>query len=320
MRHKEAPDEVTQEPEANELRTASQRAEHLIREAERYAETQRESAERQCSELLKESTQTLNAAKQKARTLVEEAERYAEEIRQSAARPAPAAGGSSRRGKWMVVAPDEVVGRTFSVVRRGYDQAEVDEFLRAVAADYESAVARIELAAGGAMDPERVGKEIKDILLAAHNSAESMKTKAREEAKKLVLAATTDKQRTDKDIDRITRAADEKLVAAKTEADRIESEAKQKASRQARKEIEEAKKYARELRESAESRANDLAAEIKRRKDEQQQLGREMLSRIGKVDGLVQELRAKFEMPDVIDLRDVEDPDERETARDLERA
>lgn len=319
MHHKEGPEKVTENPEAGELRTAGQRAEHLVREAERYAETQRESAEQQCSELLKESTQTLNAAKQRAQTLVEEAERYAEELRKSAARPTAAAGGSNKSGEWMMVAPDEVVGRSFSVVRRGYDQAEVDEFLRAVAADYETAVAKIEHAAGEALDPERIGKEIKDILLAAHNAAERVKTNAREEAEKLVRAAKTNKQRTGKEIERITRAADGKLVAAKTEAERIESEAKQKASRETSKEIEQAKKYARELRESAERRANDLAAEMKRREDEQQQLVQEMLSRIGNVDGLMQKLRAHFEMPDVIDVRDPETSDEREPARDLER-
>ena len=217
----------------------------------------------------------------------------------------------------MTVAPAEVVDKTFSIVRRGYDQAEVDEFLRAVAADYKTAVAKIALAAGEVLDPESIGKEVKDILLAAHNAAERMKAKAREEADELVRAATTNKQSADKEIERITRAAEGKLVAAEAEAERIQLEAQQKTSRETSKEIEQAKKYARELRESGERRANDLAAEVKRREDVQQQLVQEMLSRIGKVDGLMQKLRAQFEMPDGLAFRDPETSDE--SARDLKR-
>jgi len=250
---------------------------------------------------------------------VEEAERYAEEPEESATLPASAAGGSTKSGEWMTVAPAEVVGKTFSIVRRGYEKAEVDEFLRAIADDYETAVAKIALAAGEDLDPESIGKEVKDILLAAHNTAERMKTKARKEAEELVRAATTNKQRADEEIERITRAADGKLVAAKTEAERIESEAQQKASRETSKEIEQAKKYARELLESAERRANDLAAQVKQREDVQRQLAGEMLSKIGKIDGLMQKLREQFEIPDGIVLSDPEPSDEREPARDLER-
>lgn len=249
---------------------------------------------------------------------MEEAERYAEEPPESTTRTTSAVGGSNESGEWMTVAPDEVVGKTFSVVRHGYDQAEVDEFLRVIAGDYETAVAKIELAGREALDPERIGKEVKDILLAAHSAAERVKTKAREEAEKLVRAATTNKQRTDKEIESITRTANEELVAAKTEAERIRSEAQQEASREASREIAQAKKYASELRDSAERRANDLTAETKRREAEQQQLVQEMLSRIGKVDGLMQKLKAHFEMPDATALRDPGTSDERKSARDAE--
>jgi hypothetical protein len=43
-----------------------------------------------------------------------------------------------------------------------------------------------------------------------------------------------------------------------------------------------------------------------------------MLSRIGKVDGLMQKLRAHFEMPDATAFRDPGASDERESARDVE--
>lgn len=217
----------------------------------------------------------------------------------------------------MTVEPDEVAGRTFSVVEGGYDRAEVDEFLRAIAVDYKTAVAKIGLAAGVALDPERIGREIEDILLAARNAAERTKTDALEEADKLVRAATVSKQETDREIEEITRAAEEKIVAATAEAERIEAKAQQNASRKTRKEIEEAKKYARELRESAEHRANEVAAEMKRRDDEQQHLVQEMLSRIGKVDTLMQKLRAHFELPELVDSRDPKSSDERESVRNI---
>lgn len=217
----------------------------------------------------------------------------------------------------MTVEPDEVAGRTFSVVEGGYDRAEVDEFLRAIAVDYKTAVAKIGLAAGVALDPERIGREIEDILLAARNAAERTKTDALEEADKLVRAATVSKQETDREIEEITRAAEEKIVAATAEAERIEAKAQQNASRKTRKEIEEAKKYARELRESAERRANEVAAEMKRRDDEQQHLVQEMLSRIGKVDTLMQKLRAHFELPELVDSRDPKSSDERESVHNI---
>ena len=217
----------------------------------------------------------------------------------------------------MTVEPDEVAGRTFSVVASGYDRAEVDEFLRAIAVDYKTAVAKMGLAAGVALDPERVGSEVEDILLAARNAAERTKTNALEEADRLVRAATINKQATDREIEEITRVADGKIVAATTEAKRIESEAQRNASLKTTKEIEEAKKYARELRESAERRANEVAAELKRRDDEQQHLVQEMLSRIGKVDTLMQKLRAHFEMPDLVNSRDPKSSDERGSVRNM---
>jgi DivIVA domain-containing protein len=223
-------------------------------------------------------------------------------------------------GRWMSVAPEEVAGKTFPVVRRGYDQTEVDEFLREVAADYAATVDRLQRAIEGALDPERVGQEIKDILLAADNTAEKIKTKARAEAESLVHTAAANKRRTDEEIEKINRAADEKIAAAKIEAERIESEAKQKVVHETRKEIEQAKQYASELRKSAERRANDLIAETKRRNEEQQRLEQEMLTRLGKINGLVQKLKAHLETPDVIDFGDPAASDEQESARDLERA
>ena len=237
-------------------------------------------------------------------------------IRESAL-PTSATVGTNKDGEWMTVAPDEVAGRTFSVVEGGYDRAEVDEFLNAIAVDYKTAVVKIGLAAGVALDPERIGREIEDILVAARNAAERTKANALEEADKLVRAATVNKQETDREVEEITRATKERLVAATTEAERIEAEAQQNASRKSSKEIEHAEKYARELRESAESRANEVAAEMKRRDEEQQLLVEEMLSRIGKVDTLMQRLKAHFELPDLVDSRDPKSSDKRESARDI---
>ncbi len=81
----------------------------------------------------------------------------------------------------MVLLPDEITNKDFStVLGRGYDRREVDDFLTRVAASYKGAIEKIALVATGNQSTEDFSDEVELILRPARESAEEIVREAAE--------------------------------------------------------------------------------------------------------------------------------------------
>jgi DivIVA domain-containing protein len=156
-----------------------------------------------------------------------------------------------------MVTPDEIENRVFSLVRRGYDPAEVDEFLKEVASSLAQAqgglatpptptpepvggepdggVATLteppaptpapEVVISGADDFGRLGEEVAQILRQAHESVAALRHRAEAEAALIRQNAQHEADALRADADRDRQAAGVALEAAQAEAARILAEA-----------------------------------------------------------------------------------------------
>jgi DivIVA domain-containing protein len=90
----------------------------------------------------------------------------------------------------MVLLPDEITNRNFStVLGRGYDRREVDDFLMQVAASYKGAIEKIALVATGNQSTEDFSDEVELILRPARESAEEIVREAAEKTAGMHKAA-----------------------------------------------------------------------------------------------------------------------------------
>lgn len=136
----------------------------------------------------------------------------------------------------MAMTPDEIENHVFSLVRRGYDPAEVDDFLKEVAA----ALAQAQLgvippgaAAAGATDDQeataisdaddfgRLGEEVAAILRQAHESVTTLRHRAEADAALLRQDAEQEAALLREEADTDRQAAAIELEAARTESARV---------------------------------------------------------------------------------------------------
>jgi DivIVA domain-containing protein len=90
----------------------------------------------------------------------------------------------------MVLLPDEITNEDFStVLGRGYDRREVDDFLTQVAASYKGAIEKIALVATGNQSTEDFSDEVELILRPARESAEEIVREAAEKTAGMHKAA-----------------------------------------------------------------------------------------------------------------------------------
>ena len=147
------------------------------------------------------------------------------------------------------ISPEQVEGKEFVVTLRGYDKVEVEGFLREVAADYRSALARAALAETGAaeavgpvahVEPEVVEPETGDDLEELSDEVTLVLDAARKAAWDL-------QQRAEAEAADVVREAEQILVAARREADAVVSVARTRATEIADKEVEAARERLRKL-------------------------------------------------------------------------
>jgi DivIVA domain-containing protein len=172
--------------------------------------------------------------------------------------------------------PDDVAGATFSVARRGYDQSEVKDLLRMVAAELARSQERErtlerELRAAQrattnpavALDEEVVtrllGEEAARILSTARDAASHIKIRAEENAAQLLREASDEAQRLREDAS---------LESARRRAD---------ASADAEAELEMAKQQGREMVNEARAYRERVLAELSRRRELARQQIEQML-------------------------------------------
>ncbi len=210
---------------------------------------------------------------------------------------------------------DEIELRTFPVSRRGYDRADVDAFLAAVAADFRNATARYRQAIQKAEDEarlvatnaaassdqptfENVGSQVALILTTATQAAENLKIEAEQECdairkvaedeaaelKRVAVTYMTEtkviRARADQEADTLLATArsgaDEILAEAQSEAAQIEEETKDRATRADR---------------VARARVETLVAEGRREYEHLRSLSQQMIDRISSVEFLIQQAR-----------------------------
>lgn len=178
---------------------------------------------------------------------------------------------------------ERVRSATFSIVRKGYDKREVERFLTQLAEWLEtgggdqarSGVVRREL--------ERVGEKTGEILTAAHDAAEQVRTETEQETTRLREETDrySDKTRTEADqYSQSTRsAADDYSKTTRSDADNYAAKTNSKADRDAEETRAEAERQARAIVEEANNKAQGIVEEGNRRRQDIENKIAELVSR-----------------------------------------
>jgi DivIVA domain-containing protein len=168
----------------------------------------------------------------------------------------------------VALTPEEIEGRRFPLVARGYDPKQVDRFLTEVAASYRYAMHHLLPGVNRPADPspssegrhqshERVGAEVADILRAAERVGESLRSEAEQQAAEIRSAAAADAARIRAEADEQRQQAKKELLRAQQQAETLVREAERQAEdRLARVEAE------------AEQRAHRVLAGVRRRAEQ----------------------------------------------------
>jgi len=177
--------------------------------------------------------------------------------------------------------PDEIVDRRFTIALRGYDRAEVEEFLGQLAAELTQLTGQLTQSA--ALAPEvhteldAVAAEVGRILAAAKQAAEGLRTRAHAEATRWRQEAERDaegwRKEAKEESDRLRGDAESFAARIREEAtletERVAAEAAASASRARNESTAEADRvrrqadeYANRLREEADTFAAQLRKEV----------------------------------------------------------
>lgn len=93
----------------------------------------------------------------------------------------------------MALTPEQIARREFFTVLRGYDKAEVEEFLHEVASDYAGLLDAYEAARNTPVDAyESVGQEVSLLLKTARESSDSLLSQAQSKADEVLAQAESD--------------------------------------------------------------------------------------------------------------------------------
>jgi DivIVA domain-containing protein len=171
----------------------------------------------------------------------------------------------------VALTPEEIEGREFPVVSRGYDAAAVDQFLRDVAASYRYRMLDVPPTAppegpGEAPSaPEapnslaRVGQEVAEILRAASKLADTVRNEAETDAAAIRARAELDAADARQAAERDREQAKRLLVRAQEQADAILAEAEEQALSRLTEAQEDARRQSEQAGERAQRQAEQLA-------------------------------------------------------------
>ena len=207
-------------------------------------------------------------------------------------------------GRSMVLLPDEITNRDFStVLGRGYDRGEVDDFLTQVATSYKGAIEKIALVATGNQSIEDFSDELELILRPARESAEEMLREAADKtaamhnaaAQRVAKLEAEALERAKRIVEEAQETADRRLEEARLEAAREEqamnkglaeraAELEAAAHRVAKLEaeaLERAKRIVEEAQETADRRLEEARLEAAR---EEQAMEKGLAERAAELD------------------------------------
>ena len=191
----------------------------------------------------------------------------------------------------MPFSPEEIESKEFLITLRGYDKDEVNAFLRAVAADYRSALSRqgADISVPSS-SYEALGTEISTVLSTAKQSAETIRKRAEDDATEL------------------RRRAEEES-----------RQLRDAASRAAKRLTEEAERHSVEVRASAEREASERLRESARRVERLQATETKVRQRLFSLEATLKQIRQELEAvetagADAVGKSLLENPPEQETA------
>jgi DivIVA domain-containing protein len=158
----------------------------------------------------------------------------------------------------MALTPDDIEGREFTVVARGYDPDEVSRFLTEVAASYRYALHNLLPGVGSVATPvpapdpfAELGEEVAEILRATERAAERRRAELDEELDAVRAEAEQLAARVRHEAERDRAQARRALARAQERADAIVAEAHEEGRRRAERIEAEARARADQLLERA---------------------------------------------------------------------
>ena len=173
----------------------------------------------------------------------------------------------------MPITPDEIENRVFPLVRRGYDPAEVDDFLRDVATTLAHAqgglatppaavaeapapeAAPVAVTVPGPDDFEQMGEEVAAILRQAHESVATLRHRAEADAALIRQDAQREAEELTRRADADRQAAAIELEAARADADWLLSDVRRQADGAAAAATTLARERTQEIIEAAQAEA-----------------------------------------------------------------
>lgn len=190
---------------------------------------------------------------------------------------------------------DAISTRAFSPAgRRGYDRLEVEKFLGDVAEAYRALEDELE-AARREPSFEQLGQEAGAVLQTARHGAQSLLSKAEEEADGIRRAAAASAQQAR---DETAGETARSLEQAKRAREKAEAEAiliREKAQKDAERWIREAELVARRLSNVTKRQCSELLADTEARQERLRAHEREIHKRIGSVESSFAAFRAEME-------------------------
>jgi DivIVA domain-containing protein len=173
----------------------------------------------------------------------------------------------------MALSSEEIVGKSFSSVRRGYDPDEVRVFLKRIADEGVATRAGTTPSSRG-NDVDDAAEEIRSVLIAAREAADKLRLTSTQEAQELAKKAAAD--------------ADEIRRNATQEATTTLADAKKRAEEL----VEEAKRYAAEQRSAADRARDQLLDSASREHERLMTEKRELQNTADLAENALQKLRS----------------------------
>jgi DivIVA domain-containing protein len=172
----------------------------------------------------------------------------------------------------MALSSEEIVGKSFSSARRGYDPDEVRSFLKRIAD--EGVVTRSGSTPSRRADVDNAAEEIRSVLIAAREAADKLRLTSTQESQELANKAAAD--------------ADEIRRNATQEATTTLADAKKRAEML----VEEAKRYAAEQRSAADRARDELLDSAAREHERLMAEKRELQNTADLAENALQKLRS----------------------------
>lgn len=154
----------------------------------------------------------------------------------------------------------EIAHKEFTVVLRGYDRDEVDQFLAQLEEALQDLVERADDRPAPGHVAEWMGNEVAAVLAAAEAAAEKVRADAAADSDAVRLQAETDLVEARKAVERARSDADKVRVNAEEEA----AEIKLKSQEEAERILREARLVAQRVENAAQSRREEILADARR--------------------------------------------------------